>query len=134
MSTIRVCSCLQDSNVSCLSDDQLRYFKERLLLWRTELCDKIRWNGDSLPDQGLSDWLDVAAVNAQVELSMVERQRSWQLIRQIDAALERIADGTYGFCSESGAEIGIKRLKALPTAQYSVDIQNDIEQRKRRWR
>jgi DnaK suppressor protein len=86
-----------------------------------------------VPSESLPDWIDSASLSTQVALTWADRERSLDLIRQIDAALERIASGTYGYCRESGEEIGIERLMALPTAQYCVETQRDLERRKRRF-
>lgn len=113
-----------------MSRDQLRYFQEKLLRWRKELWAKVQERQDEDDFHGLSDWLDFASHNTQVELSLADRERSLHLIRQIDAALGRIESGTYGYCAESGEEIGIKRLMVVPIALYSVEIQNEIERRR----
>ncbi len=116
-----------------LSDAQLRFFRDRLLRWRQEQCQRLTGRSLAVPSESLPDWIDSASLSTQVALTWADRERSMDLIRHIDAALERIASGTYGYCRESGEEIGIERLMALPTAQYCVETQRDLERRKRRF-
>ena len=116
-----------------LSDAQLRFFRDRLLRWRQEQCQRLTGRSLAVPSESLPDWIDSASLSTQVALTWADRERSLDLISQIDAALERIASGTYGYCRESGEEIGIERLMALPTAQYCVETQRDLERRKRRF-
>jgi DnaK suppressor protein len=122
------------SDKTYLTEAQLNEFKDYLLAWRSELCQALPGRQDDALAERLPDWVDSAALSTQIELSMVDRARAMELIRQIDAALGRIAAGTYGYCAISGEEIGIDRLRALPTAVYCVETQNEIERRKRRLR
>jgi len=64
-----------------------------------------------------------------VELRARDRQR--KLIAKIDAALQRIKDGTYGYCEETGEPIGLKRLEARPIATLSVEAQERHERQER---
>ena len=64
-----------------------------------------------------------------IELRARDRQR--KLIAKIDAALERLDDGTYGYCEETGEPIGLKRLDARPIATLSVEAQERHERRER---
>ena len=67
-----------------------------------------------------------------IELRARDRQR--KLIAKIDAALERIEDGSYGFCEETGEPIGVKRLDARPVATLSLEAQERHERRERIYR
>lgn len=128
-------SCLPTaSDETYLTREQLRYLQETLLNWRTRLCRKLSGRLGDAPAQSLPDWVDSASHNTQSELTWADRERTMLLIKQIDAALERMASGTYGYCSESGEEIGIQRLMALPTAEYCIDTQQEIERRNKRFR
>jgi len=62
------------------------------------------------------------------------RDRQRKLIAKIDAALQRIDDGTYGFCEETGEPIALKRLEARPIATLSVEAQERHERRERVYR
>lgn len=125
-----VSSCGRPADSTYLDQGLLHYFRGRLLRWRDELCTRMQGRPDDGALHGLPDWLDSASLSTQVELSWADRERSLQIIRQIDAALERIESGTYGYCAESGEEIGVRRLMAMPIAQYSVETQSDIERRR----
>ena len=61
------------------------------------------------------------------------RDRERKLIRKIDDALKRIEDGSYGYCLETGEEIGIKRLEARPVATLSIEAQERRERRERQY-
>ena len=121
---------LQDQDY--MNTDQLKYFRQRLLAWRQELDKTLQRQSIPLSvDTRVPDWLDSAALRTEQELSHAKRQRALQLVREIEAALQRIDSGDYGYCSHSGEEIGLERLVALPTARFSVASQEVLEQRKR---
>jgi len=126
--------CVARGDETYLSPEQLRYFHDRLLTWRRELCRSLAGSPGEVIVESLPDWVDSAAHSSQVALSLAERERTQILIRQIDAALKRIMAGTYGYCVASGDEIGLQRLMALPTAQYSLETQQEIERGKKRFR
>jgi len=67
-----------------------------------------------------------------IELRARDRQR--KLIAKIDAALQRIDDGTYGYCEETGEPISLKRLDARPIATLSIEAQERHERRERVYR
>lgn len=115
-----------------MSRAQLHYLRNRLLGWRRELSSRLQEAPDETVAEPLADWVDCASLNSQRELSLGERARNLQIIRQIDAALARIKAGTYGYCAESGEEIGFRRLTIMPIARYSVEVQRDIERCQRR--
>ena len=118
-----------------MSQEQLDFFEARLLHWRRDLCRLLDRNAKPAQlETRLPDWIDAAALNSQLELSFANRERAWHFIREIDAALARIKDGSYGFCCESGEEIGLKRLAVMPTARFSVTAQQELELRGRLYR
>ncbi len=111
---------------------QLQYFRDKLLRWRSELCRQKPCLDADRDDPGLQpDWIDSASLSTSWHLMQARRDRTVDTLRQIDAALARIAAGTYGFCEESGEEIGLERLLAMPTARLSVEAQSDLERRRR---
>ena len=65
---------------------------------------------------------------------MRARDRQRKLIAKIDAALQRIEDGTYGYCEETGEPISLKRLEARPIATLSIEAQERHERRERVYR
>ncbi len=64
-------------------------------------------------------------------LELRTRDRERKLISKIDAALQRIEDGTYGYCEETNEPIGIRRLEARPIATLSLEAQERHERLER---
>lgn len=112
-----------------MSDKQLAYFKQKLLDWRQELLDESADTLNHLKEENWheSDVNDRASVEADASLELRTRNRYRKLIDKIDAALRRIEKGTYGYCEETGEEIGIKRLEARPIATLSIEAQERHE-------
>jgi DnaK suppressor protein len=72
---------------------------------------------------GVQDEMDVV-VNKEAKESIGARStQSWQLLKEVRAALQRIEDGTYGQCLEDGGPIEPKRLEAVPWASYCLKHQ-----------
>lgn len=119
-----------------MSRYQRQYFQNRLLHWRNELCLSLKLADYPVvaDEDKRADWIDAASVQTQTELSWAERERSLQIVKEIDAALKRIRDESYGFCIETGEEIGIRRLIALPIARLSVEAQQQRELLARHYR
>jgi DnaK suppressor protein len=67
-----------------------------------------------------------------MELELDNRER--QQLREIDAALQRIEDGSYGVCEATGEPIPFKRLEAVPTARFTVQARESLERGFRRYR
>ena len=119
-----------------MNPDQLEYFKQKLLCWRDQL---LKESGETLEElrehNGREiDLLDQGSREADITLKLRTRDRYRKLIRKIDAALERIKDRTYGFCEETGEEIGLKRLEARPIATFSLETQQWHEHLEKRER
>ncbi len=108
----------------------LAFFKKKLLDWKTELkrsSNEAIFNS-SLDDNSTSaDIIDQASsyTEKNVELRAINRQI--KLISKIDSALKRIQDGTYGYCEETGEQIGLKRLVARPVATLCISAQEKHE-------
>ncbi|MDT8441931.1 MAG: TraR/DksA family transcriptional regulator [Desulfuromonadales bacterium] len=115
-----------------LSPEQLAGFRSQLLRWRQDLVASLTpaFNKEKPEIDMQGDWLDLASRSTEAELSRAEQQRVHTTIREIDAALQRIEEGTYGFCCESGEAIGLRRLQALPIARFSVAAQELRERRR----
>ena len=67
------------------------------------------------------DMVDRASLEEEFNLELRTRDRESKLLRKIDEALARLKEGIYGYCDKCGAEIGIKRLEARPTATQCID-------------
>jgi len=76
---------------------------------------------------------DRATQESEFSLELRTRDRERKLIRKIEEALNRIEDGSYGYCIETGEEIGIKRLEARPVATLCVEAQERRERRERQY-
>jgi DnaK suppressor protein len=112
-----------------MNEDQVNYFKKILLAWRHILLsgsDETRINLKE-DNQKVLDLVDLGAWEASTALRLRTRERDRKLIYKIDEALERIKDGTYGFCEETGEEIGIRRLMARPVAKLCLQAQQRHE-------
>jgi DnaK suppressor protein len=116
-----------------MSEKQLAYFKKILLDWRQELLEDSKKTLKRLQDNPLDiiEEVDRGAWESDLAFELRTRDRYRKLINKIDAALERIEDGSYGFCEETGEEIGIKRLMVRPIATLSVEAQMRHERRER---
>ncbi|MDW8443916.1 MAG: RNA polymerase-binding protein DksA [Acetobacteraceae bacterium] len=108
---------------------QLEYFRQKLLRWRAELLREADETLNSLQNGGLQepDLTDRASVETDRALELRTRDRARKLIAKIDAALERIENGTYGYCEETGEPISLRRLEARPIATLSIEAQERHE-------
>ena len=85
-------------------------------------------------DRNQPDAVDRASSETERAIELRARDRQRKLIAKIDAALQRIEDGTYGYCEETGEPISIKRLEARPIATLSIEAQERHERRERVYR
>jgi DnaK suppressor protein len=105
------------------------YFRRVLEDWKKELTlqnDKILFN--ELDDNDTSaDVVDQATSQTGKAIEMRTVNRNKKLISKIDKAVKKIKDDTYGYCEETGEEIGLKRLMARPIATLTVEAQERHE-------
>ena len=73
------------------------------------------------------DIADPACIGTDRALELRTRDRARKLIAKIDEALERVVDGSYGYCEETHEPISIRRLEARPIATLSIDAQERHE-------
>jgi DnaK suppressor protein len=107
---------------------QLEFFRVRLAKMRDELLENAASTGANLRENELvADPADRATVEEEHALELRVRDRERKLIKKIEEALERISEGEYGWCEETGDPIGIGRLLARPTATLSIDAQERRE-------
>jgi DnaK suppressor protein len=107
---------------------QLEFFRERLSKMRDELLENAASTGANLRENELvADPADRATVEEEHALELRVRDRERKLLKKIGEALQRIDDGEYGWCEETGDPIGIGRLLARPTATLSIDAQERRE-------
>ena len=108
---------------------QQEYFRQKLRAWRLELLDDANETRQNLQETSVAeaDVADRASTETDRSLELRTRDRARKLISKIDEALERIEDGSYGFCVETDEPIGIKRLEARPIATLSLEAQERHE-------
>lgn len=116
-----------------MSDLQLAYFRHKLLRWRADLLREAGETLSSLGQGGIAeaDLTDRASVETDRALELRTRDRARKLVTKIDQALDRIENGTYGYCEETGEPIGLKRLEARPIATLSIEAQERHERMER---
>ncbi|HYF86346.1 RNA polymerase-binding protein DksA [Azospirillum sp.] len=109
------------------------YFRQKLLRWRAELLAESSETLHSLQEGGIQepDIADRASAETDRALELRTRDRERKLISKIDAALERIVDGSYGYCEETGEPISVRRLDARPIATLSLEAQERHERMER---
>jgi RNA polymerase-binding transcription factor len=112
---------------------QLEYFRQKLMRWRTELLAETSETLRRLKEEKLlePDFTDRASLETDTAVQLRARAREHKLIIKIDAALERIERGSYGFCEETEEPIGLRRLEARPIATLSIEAQERHERLER---
>lgn len=112
-----------------MSKPQLKYFREKLKTWRDELIAESQETINNLKEENWRepDLADRATLETDAGVELRTRNRYLKLIGKIDAALERIDKGEYGYCEETGEPIGLKRLEARPIATLSIEAQERHE-------
>lgn len=119
-----------------MSDAQLEHFKRILLAWKRELMEEVDRTVHHMQDEASNfpDPNDRATQESEFGLELRTRDRERKLLKKIESALGRIDDGSYGFCEETGEEIGLKRLEARPVATLCVEAQERRELAERQYR
>ncbi len=119
-----------------MSDDQLEHFRQILNAWKRELMFEVDRTVHHMQDEAANfpDPNDRATQESEFGLELRTRDRERKLLRKIDSALQRIEDGSYGFCDETGEEIGLKRLEARPVATLCLEAQERRELAERQFR
>lgn len=114
-----------DLNEEYMCDFQLAYFKNKLMRWRSNILGESKETLDHLKEENWNepDPNDRASLESETAFELRTRGRYKKLLDKIDEALERIEDGSYGYCEETGDPIGIKRLDARPVATLCIEAQ-----------
>ncbi|MHB1872222.1 MAG: RNA polymerase-binding protein DksA [Steroidobacteraceae bacterium] len=118
-----------------MSKEQLEHFRNILNTWKRDLMEEVDRTVSHMKDEAANfpDPSDRATQEEEFSLELRTRDRERKLIRKIDEALKRIEDGSYGYCLETGEEIGIKRLEARPVATLSIEAQERRERREKQY-
>lgn len=125
-----------EENFKPLAKKEIEIFRRRLLELRAELLGDVdSMRGDALKEDSKTDlssmpihMADIGTDNYEQEftLGLIESER--KLLRDIDFALARIVEGSYGVCVATGEPIGRARLEAKPYARYCIDFARKLEQ------
>jgi len=108
---------------------QLEYFRQRLLDWRASLVEESKQTIENLKEEvrDVGDEAERATRETENSLELRTRDRYRKLIGKIDSTLKRLDNGEYGFCVDTGEEIGLDRLEARLTAERTLDAQERWE-------
>lgn len=119
-----------------MNERQREYFRDKLMEWKDEILREARETLQHLQDESQNhpDIADRASSETDRAIELRARDRQRKLIAKIDSALQRIDDGTYGYCEETGEPISLKRLDARPIATLSIEAQERHERRERVYR
>ena len=119
-----------------MSADQLAHFEAILESWKRELMNHVDETVHHMQDEAANfpDPNDRATQESEFGLELRTRDRERKLLRKINSALIRIEEGTYGYCEETGEEIGLKRLEARPVATLCLEAQERREMAERQFR
>jgi len=112
-----------------MSDKQTAHFRDILLAWKRGLMEEVDRTVHHMQDDAANfpDPNDRATQESEFGLELRTRDRERKLLKKIDQAIARTEDNSYGFCEETGEEIGLKRLEARPVATLSVEAQERRE-------
>ncbi|TVR97435.1 MAG: RNA polymerase-binding protein DksA [Wenzhouxiangellaceae bacterium] len=116
--------------------EHLAYFRQKLLDWRSELIEESQETINNLRGEvrDVGDEAERASRETENSLELRTRDRYRKLLGKIDQALARVDDGSYGYCEETGEEIGLARLEARPIATLCLDAQERWELKQKQMR
>ena len=116
-----------------MNAQQLEFFRQMLLNWRAELVYEAGETLSNLNEGNLQqpDMADRASLETDHQIELRTRDRERKLKSKIDSALNRIEDGSYGYCQETDEPISLKRLMARPIADLSLEAQERHERLER---
>lgn len=108
---------------------QKEYFRRKLIAWRDELLQHAYDTYDHLKTEHLheADDVDNAALEEKIHTELIMRDRESRLLVEIEEALERLEQGTYGYCEETGEAINLKRLEACLLTTHCVEVEERFE-------
>lgn len=116
-----------------MSKKMLIHFEQKLLAWKKQILADIDTTVRHLKNDTVlaADTSDRATQEEEFAVELRTRNREGKLLKKIEQSLILIKNGTYGYCQESGEEIGITRMEARPTATLTVDMKKKKEQQER---
>lgn len=115
-----------------LKKSEIEQFKKRLLELKEQLTKAINGTKKEVSDPGDSKGYSQHSADEGTDdfvknISLEVTSKEFDVLRQIERALEKIDEGTYGICDISGDEIPLKRLEAVPYATMTVQAQQKLE-------
>jgi len=117
--------------------EQLAYFyrilnsqREELLNNRDDVLNDVRM-AEKSENAGVGDEQDQASAEQEITMNLRMSERADNLLKKINAALDRIENGTYGYSVISGDEIGLQRMMARPLATMTTEEQEEYEQKRK---
>ncbi len=119
-----------------MSEQQLEHFRNLLGAWKTELMEEVDRTMLHMKDDAANfpDPNDRATQESEFGLELRTRDRERKLLKKIASALQRVEGQTYGYCEETGEEIGLRRLEARPVATLCVEAQERRERAEKQYR
>ncbi len=116
-------------NEPYMSKAQISYFKEKLMERKDQIRTRISESIKKIKtlEAAQADILDRSNSYINLELEVKSFERHSSLMDQVDRALQRIADGSFGYCELTGSEIGLRRLEAIPFAAMSIKALEELE-------
>src|ERR1041384_851561 len=129
------CTCGADRAVlvnwrAPMDAQRLEHFRNLLLNQLRQYTEQIRTDQAAaleLYDDGVKDSVDLSVQDLNKEIALRLGERSSQVVADIDQALLRMKEGSYGICARCGQPIDERRLEAIPTARYDAACQAAIE-------
>jgi DnaK suppressor protein len=120
-------------NEEYMSREQLEHFRMVLLQWKSQLMAEVDRTMHHMQDESSNypDPVDRASQEEEFNLELRARDRERKLLRKIEETLSRINDNDYGYCDDCGAEVGIRRLEARPTATQCIECKTIAEIREK---
>ena len=112
-----------------MSNKQLKHFKNILITWKSQLENEANKTVNHIKNESINfaDPNDRASQESDFGLELRTRDRERKLLKKIQFSLKKIENGSYGYCEETGEEIGLKRLEARPVANLSLEAQERRE-------
>lgn len=116
-----------------MNQNQLDYFRKKLLVIKSDLEESIKNSSNSMKiESEVIEEVEKSARAVARDFEIQNRARNLEMVRKVNQALERISDGSYGYCQETEEPIGLKRLEANPVALFCLDVQAEIEREGKR--
>ncbi len=120
-------------NEPFMNERQVEYFRRKLMNWKSDLMEDTKDTIEGMQEgaRNIPDVADRASEETDRALELRTRDRQRKLVSKIDQALRRIDEGEFGYCSETGDPISLKRLDARPIATMSLEAQERHERKEK---